>query len=560
MNAVAKASGVINPHTGRVIPSSEVTRVRMRASLAMRDRGFAGPYDAGAMRGAEVGDWFPPLRSPDSETAYTNDLVRARSRDLVRNDGWATGSISRIADGMVGSNFHPVPSPNWKALAAVAGPTFDATWAAEFRSAVISEWRMWANDPLFYCDATRSMSMTQLFYLGARHKLIDGEALAMPLWIPERKGYGAARYATAVKLLDPDRLSNPFNVPDTHYLRGGVQVDDFLAPVAYYIRRAHQGDYYDAGMSLDWDCFDRQTSWGRPLVVHDLDRDRADQHRGLGILTPVLSRFRVLAKYDQVALQAAVMRTMVAFFIHSPLDPEQIALSMQLSENREDNTLKLSSYQTMRRTLGEDVFVGGARIPVLDPGSDVKSVQADGNADDFTAFEHTFLRSICAATGESAEEITKDYTHTNYSSARAAMLSTWRTMLRRRSNYVTGFCNPIFIAWLEEAIDEGYVPLPAGAPDFVSMRGAYGQCRWIGPGRGWIDPVKERQGEVLGLDAGFGTLDQTCGDVVGIFWMDIADERAVERAYIKASGGPVPDWQVNDPLSASLIDEKPLPQ
>ena len=366
-----------------------------------------------------------------------------------------------------------------------------------------------------------------------------------------------ARYATSVKLVDPDRLSNPYQMMDTHNMRGGVELDFYQAPCAYHIRRAHPNDVYDASASMTWDRFERQTTWGRPLVVHDLDRDRAEQHRGLGILTPVLARFKALAQYDQVALQAAIMRTLVAFFIKSPMDAEQLALAMGAGIG--ETELQLSNYQTMRHTLGDDAFVGGAKIPKLGPGDEVITAKAGGEADDFDTFEHTFLRSIAAATGESAEEITKDYRETNYSSARAALLSVWRTMLRRRSNFATGFCTPIYVAWLEEAIDEGLVPLPAGAPDFVSMRAAYGRAQWIGPGRGWIDPVKERQGEVLGLDAGFGTLNQTCSDISGMYWEDVLDQREIEEAAMKKRGLTLPDWAAGG-IPASLIDEKPRPQ
>ena len=538
-------------------PKRPIELVKMRASVPIRDQAAAWPYQAGVPYHADMGDWRPFNRSPDGEINFDNDRIRARNRDLVRNDGWATGSISRIADGMVGSTFYPVPEPNWRALAAAGGFAFDTVWAAEFRSAVMSEWRMWANDPLFYCDASRSQNMTQIFYLGARHKLLDGEALALPLWLPERKGYGAARYATSVKLVDPDRLSNPNVTMDSHNMRGGVELDQFQAPCAYHIRRAHPNDVYDSAASMIWDRFERQTSWGRPLVVHDFDRDRAEQHRANGILTPVLARFKALAQYDQVALQAAIMRTLVAFFVKSPMDVEQLAAAMGTAPG--DTEMQLSAFQSMRHSLGDDAFVGGARIPKLGPGDDIVTAKAGGEADDFKTFEHTFLRSIAAATGESAEEITKDYTATNYSSARAALLSVWRTMLRRRSNFATGFCTPIYAAWLEEAIDEGLVPLPAGAPDYVSMRAAYARAQWIGPGRGWIDPVKERQGEVLGLDAGFGTLNQTCSEISGMYWEDVLDQREIEEAAMKKRGLTLPNWAAGGE-AASLIDEKPKPQ
>ncbi|MDE8344641.1 MAG: phage portal protein [Acidocella sp.] len=553
----AQTSKLIYPD-GRSISRADIAMVRVRAGVNSPNPS-PWPYDAATRYGNDIADWYPFLRSPDSEINLDSDLIRARSRDLVRNDGWASGSITRITDSMVGSNFHVVPQPNWRVLQRMYGPTFDATWAAEYRSAVMAEWRMWAEDPLFYCDATRSMSATQMFYLLARHKLIDGDALVMPQWMPERVGYGAARYATALRVIDPDRLSNPYEMMDTHNLRGGVEVDGDQAPVAYHIRRAHQNDYYDTGLSMIWDRFERQTPWGRPLVIHDCDSDRADQHRGLGILTPVLSRFKVLARYDQVALQAAVMRTVVGFFIKSPFDAEQVRQAMEIGDN--DRSMLLSGYQTIRNSLGEEggVSMGGARMPVLAPGEDIATAQSQNEAEDFDTFEHTFLRSIAAATGESAEEISKDYSKTNYSSARAALLSVWRRMLTRRANFTAGTATPIYNCVLEEMMDRpGLLPLPDGAPDFVSMRAAYARCKWIGPGRGWIDPVKERAGELMGLDAGFGTLDQSCADIGGTYWEDVLDERAVEEAYFKSKGLTRPDWAGG--VAAQQISEPPKPE
>ncbi|HVE20645.1 MAG TPA: phage portal protein [Acidocella sp.] len=555
-----KKSGIID-QSGRDIPSSVVAAVRKQAGRpragVMGPSRSPWPYDATMLYGQEVGDWFPYNQSPDNEINIDADLNRARHRDLVRNDGWASGSIARIADGMVGSNFHVVPEPNWRALAWQFGPAFDAAWAAQFRSAVMAEWRTWADDPLFFCDVKRSMSMTQNFYLLARHKLMDGDALCMPLWMPERVGYGAARYATAIQVIDPDRLSNPYEMMDTHFMRGGVEVDNYGAPIAYHIRRAHQNDYYDTGLSMIWDRFERETAWGRPLVIHDCDRDRADQHRGVGILTPVLARFKVLAKYDQVALQAKIMKTVLGFFLKSPFDSEQIREAMQSGDD--ETELRLSGYQKMRYALGQEgLQINGMDVKTLAPGEDVVTTSVLGDADDFDVFEHTVLRSISAATGESAEEISKDYSKTNYSSARAAMLSVWRTMLRRRANFTTGVATPIYVCLLEEMFDQGKLPLPDGAPDFIAMRAAYARCSWIGPGRGWIDPVKERAGELMGLDGGFGTLKRTSAEINGAWWQDDADERKVEQEYFKDQGINQPDWQRGG--IAEQIARTPEPQ
>ena len=130
-------------------------------------------------------------------------------------------------------------------------------------------------------------------------------------------------------------------------------------------------------------------------------------------------------------------------------------------------------------------------------------------------------------------------------------------LIRRRQDFASGFATPVYGAWLEEAVDRGRVPLPVNAPAFAEWRAAYAQCRWIGPGRGWVDPVKERQGEVMGLDAGFGTLEETVADIAGADWRDRLEQRAVEIAEMKRLGLKMPEWATPDP--AHDIERKPLP-
>jgi capsid protein len=37
------------------------------------------------------------------------------------------------------------------------------------------------------------------------------------------------------------------------------------------------------------------------------------------------------------------------------------------------------------------------------------------------------------------------------------------------------------------------LPLPKGASEFIECKAAYSRCIWMGMGRGWIDPVAEKQ-------------------------------------------------------------------
>ncbi|MCQ4437946.1 phage portal protein, partial [Clostridioides difficile] len=78
------------------------------------------------------------------------------------------------------------------------------------RQAIESLWRGYSEDLGRYNDVSRQLTISQQMRLALRHKLIDGEALFVSYWKPERVGRGGAQYATAFQVVDPDRLSNPY--------------------------------------------------------------------------------------------------------------------------------------------------------------------------------------------------------------------------------------------------------------------------------------------------------------------------------------------------------------
>jgi lambda family phage portal protein len=546
---------------GVPVPAAAIMRARMRGLLSMEEDGryrisgsvpFA--YDSADVFSQELGAWFPLLRSPDHEINRDRDRMVGRSRDLVRNDGWGTGATNRIVDNAIGAQFRLVAKPDFLALAAL-DKAFDAVWADEFAEVVEAGWRMYADDPARYCDATRSQTMVQMFHLALTHKVIDGEGLGVLLYLPEFVGEYGARNATTLQIVDPDRLSNPNQQLDTVNLRGGVEIDGLGAPVAYHIRRAYPSDWYEAAESMIWDRVPRETAWGRPIVVHDFDRERAGQHRGLSVLNPILSRLKMLTKYDGAELQQAILQTVFGTFITSPFDQGQVSNALQDPDDPE-----ISAYQALRADFhrAKGLTLGGVRLPTMAPGEDIKTVSASRPGGNFSDFEHAMLRNVAAALGMSAGQVSQDWSRTNYSSARAELLDAWKTLARRRADFSIGFATPVYGAWLEEEFDKGRVPLPAGAPSFSGGRAAYMRCRWIGPGRGWIDPVKERQGEVLGLDAGFSTLEQACAEMNGADWREMIEQRAVEVAMFKRKGLKLPQWGAAEE-PASHTETRPQP-
>ena len=140
------------------------------------------PYDSADMYGQRMGTWNPFLWSPDGEINIWRDRIVSRSRDITRNDGWASGTITRTLDNIIGGMFRPIVKPDYRALQAYTGnKAFDDVWAEEYARQLEAHYRTWANDPNHYNDAARIQTVSQQLYLAMRHELIDGDGLATVL-------------------------------------------------------------------------------------------------------------------------------------------------------------------------------------------------------------------------------------------------------------------------------------------------------------------------------------------------------------------------------------------
>lgn len=219
----------------------------------------------------EIASWQPGHGSADSDLLPELSTMVARSRDLSRNHGIASGAMQTLTDNIVGTGLRLSVKPDYKLL----GKTKD--WEEEWQAKVESLWRSWAET--FDCDAGRCFNFhgltTQIF----KSCLVNSEALALVLWLPERK------VATSLQLVEPDRLSNPNNATDAKNLRGGVEIDKYGAPIAYHILKEHPGDYW--ATSLQRERIPAYTNFGRRRVLHVHDISRIGQTRGKPILSSI---------------------------------------------------------------------------------------------------------------------------------------------------------------------------------------------------------------------------------------------------------------------------------
>lgn len=507
---------------------------------------FDRPYEA-ARRDGMHGNWRPGLRSADGDWLDDRDDVIARSRDIGRNEGVGASASMRVINSAVGFRWDFTSKPDHRAL----GITYEA--ARDLGQAINAEWEQYAYGIHFCADAERTLTFGQLLRLSAAHIFNDGEMLGLIEWADDEE----TRYRTRLRVVDPDRLSNPNGRPDTPTLRGGVEKDWKGVPVRYWIREGHPEDVgMGAGRSaMNWNSWERySTNLGRPQVLHAFDKLRAGQTRGVTRFVAVLKLFRSFSKYTEKTIEAAAINALFLGFIKSNAGPSAVKEGFDADE--------VAAFGAEREDFYDEhpVEVDGVRFPVLGLDDEVQMQTAARDTSGFDGFTRAILRLIAAALGVTYEELSMDFSTTNYSSARAALMIAWKETLALRGLIEQQIVWPFFAAWLEEAIDIGAIRLPAGAPDFYEAIDAYVEGRWRGPGRGHIDPTKELLAAAGRMEQGITTMEDECAEYDGSNWEDKLEQKARENAYKRDLGLPVegdPVVTEDGPETDRRRDERP---
>lgn len=486
------------------------------ASVGHVPPSFERPYEAARRDGAHA-HWRAVPRSADADWLEDRDEVVAKARDIGRNEGVGASASMRVINSAVGFRWDFTSKPNHRAL----GISYEA--ARDLGQDIDAAWEQYAYGIHFSADAERTLTFGQLLRLSAAHIFNDGEMLGLIEWASNE----TTRFKTRLRIVDPDRLSNPNGKPDTQTLRGGVEKDFNGVPIRYWIREGHPEDIGTGSgrASMNWHAWERySTNLDRPQVLHAFDKLRAGQTRGVTRFASVLNLFRSFSRFTEKTIEAAALNALFLGFVKSNAGPSAVKEGFDPDD--------MSAFAAEREDFYSEnpVLVDGVQLPVLGPDDDITMQTTARDTSGFDGFTRAILRLIAAALGVTYEELSMDFSTTNYSSARAALMIAWKETLALRGLIEQQIVWPFFAAWLEEAIDIGAVVLPAGAPDFYDAIDAYVEGRWRGPGRGHIDPTKEIAAAAARIEAGISTLEDECAEYDGSDWVEKLEQQAREGA------------------------------
>ena len=459
----------------------------------------------GASRTArDMRNWDPGLASADRELEHEREVLTARNRDIERNNGFAHGTVQTYIDNIVGPRLTLQALPDWRALSK------DEEWAKAWADQVESMWRLYADSKEF--DAARQQNFHQKTALVLRTAVTAGDALELPLWFADRRTH------TVFQSIDPERLSNPDNRWDQPLLRGGVERNNRGEPIAYHIRKKHPTDFH-IGREDGWVRVPARTGWGRRRALHVFDKQRVEQSRGKPWFSAILPDYKMADHYIRNSMRSAVHQSMISAFMETPLEAAEIAELFGTPEN-----------YLAERQKWEVNLEGGAVIPTF-PGTKITPFVPTQPSDVFSSFLENIQYLLSAGSNLPRELVTKDWSKTNYSSARAGLLEAWRFFLCKRDWLTNDWASPCYELWLEEKVEAGLIE----APDLQDNIEAYTRCEWIGAGRGWVDELKEGQAGELRLRTFQSTLRDECARQ-GKNYEDVLRQRKREKELMEELG------------------------
>ncbi|MGI0118305.1 phage portal protein [Zooshikella sp. RANM57] len=471
--------------------------------------------------------WQPALLSIDREHLPEMPLLNSRARDIKRTHGYANGAEQIYVDNIVGHQFRLSAKPNYKVLG------LDAEKASLWAKDVEARFTDWAEDPDCWIDAEEKRTLTMMARESVRHYASQGEILASAEW---RRASNNHRPQTCIKLIDSERLSNPFEQADTQHLRAGVELGNRGQAMAYHIRCAHPGDVDLALDAYIWKKVKRRKPWGRLQVLHVFEPERPDQTRGINVFVSTLRNLKMLEQFQDATLQNAIVNAMYAAVIQSEFDPQTVLAALGGGEPNNGSQNTLNSYMHAVQSYHQganNIHYNGARIPHLFPNEKLELKTAKSNPY-FENFEDTLLRHIAASLNISFEQLSRDFSKTNYSSARASMLESWKFFLSVRHIIPARFCQQIYALWLEEMINKGVIELPGNA-NFYQNPSAWTRCYWIAQGQTHIDGVKEVERLERLYALGAITFEEICM-MLGKDYQEVLEQRQREAQEFKAYG------------------------
>ena len=444
----------------------------------------------GVNAGRLFADFNTSSNSPDAEIRFALKTLRNRCRDLERNNEYARRFIHLLKTNVVGEK---------GVSTQVKAKNSDGTFDRIGNLIIEGQWAAWGKLGNCTVDGRMSWSDAQKFFVQSLAR--DGEVLIRKI------NTQSSKWGFQIEFLEPDLIDELKNeiLPNGAQIRMGVEIDKYYKPVAYHLLTNHPGDYQLYPQT-------RQTiRVPADRIIHVFIGERAQQTRGVPMMSTAISSLKMLHGYREAELVAARVGASKMGFFTSPTGNEFPA------DDIENLHTPIMSAEP-------------GTFHQLPDGMDFKQFDPSHPTTAFADFEKAILRGIASGLGVSYTSLANDLEGVSYSSIRQGALEDRDFYKTLQQFMIQHFVEPVFREWLAMAMTTQALNLPINKFDKFAD-----SVEFRARGFAWVDPQKEINAAVIAMQNGIMSMQ----DVANQYGRDIEDtfeQVAMENELAKEYG------------------------
>lgn len=461
---------------------------------------------AGARQSRLTENWSVIDSSADLELVTSLTALRARSRQLVRDAPFAKRAKRVIQNNVIGQGV------------GLQGKikTTRGQLASNINDDIESQHKIWCKADSCHTGGSLHFHDMERLILGEVFEA--GEVLIRK----HPKRFGNSKVPLALEIIEAERLVSDFSVPGPvnsgNTVRMGIEVDKFNRPVGYWLRPFQFGD-----ARFQQDASNNFLEYVPASdIIHLRIIDRWPQTRGEPWLSATLRKLNDVDGYTEAEIIAARGSAMYMGIIESPFEQGQ-----QTGDGTDTN---------YGDGMGAQQELSPGILFHTEPGEKFTPFAPNRPNSGAEPFLRFMLREIASGTGVSYESLTRDYSQSNYSSSRLALLDDrdlWRIL---QLWYIRSFREPLYGTWLQQAVFSRAVST-ISVDQYASNTEKYNAVHYKPRGWTWVDPAREIAAYQMAVQSGFTTVSDVISQTGnGRDIEDILDEREEELEMMKEKG------------------------
>lgn len=445
-----------------------------------------------------TGSWGNATTSEDAESAVSLRQARNRSRALIRDSAYALRAKVVVQNNVIGSGI------GLQAMVMNSRGEMNARVNKDIEAA----WEDWGYKK--HCHTGQTLCFEDLERNIMGQVFEAGECFLR--WYPNKFGNSAVPFA--LELIEAERVADEMaaitNGPVAANIRMGIELNAFAAPIAYYFHNQHPGDLKPLTYTAQSFKIEKVNEF---FILHIKMTNRFPQTRGFPWLHAAARKLNDMDGLTEAEITAARAAACYMGFIELP-DAER-----KYGDPQADGSIQSELEPAM--------------IERLNPGEKFTFAAPNRPNAQLDQFMRMMLREVAAGSGCSYESLSRDYSQSNYSSSRLALIDDrdlWRTIQKW---FIREVREPLHAIWLQQAVAAGAIPSINQTEYFANPK-KFATCRFKARGWSWIDPTKEVDAYREAVRSGF----MTVGDVInltgdGRTLEDVLDERRIELDLMK---------------------------